>query len=152
LRQRGDGIMIGLGKERFTFVRSQRGFSLIEILVGLAILTAVGVAFLNGLFTTSKAIMVSQESTITESLARSQMEYIKTQDYIPDADYNPSGLAYSYHLVDVPANLAGYSVEIDRPVVIISKAEAEFELQSITVVVKRGGEKAFTLSAYRVEN
>ena len=146
--------MIGLGKERFTFVRGQRGFSLIEILVGLAILTAIGVAFLNGLFTTSKAIMVSQESTITESLARSQMEYIKTQDYILDAYYNPSDPEYSYHLVDVPANLAGagYSVEIDRPVVIISKAEAEFELQIITVVVKRGGEKAFTLSAYRVEN
>ena len=145
--------MIGLGKERFTFVRGQRGFSLIEILVGLAILTAIGVAFLNGLFTTSKAIMVSQESTITESLARSQMEYIKTQDYIPDANYKPSGLD-SYDPINVPPNLAGagYSVEIDRPVVIISKAEAEFELQSITVVVKRGGEKAFTLSAYRVEN
>jgi len=146
--------MIGLGKERFTFVRGQRGFLLIEILVGLAILTAIGVAFLNGLFTTSKAIMVSQESAITESLARSQMEYIKTQDYILDAYYNPSDPEYSYHPVDVPPNLAGagYSVEIDRPVVIISKAEAEFELQSITVVVKRGGEKAFTLSAYRVEN
>lgn len=146
--------MIGLGKKRFTFVRGQRGFSLIEILVGLAILTAIGVAFLNGLFTTSKAIMVSQESTITESLARSQMEYIKTQDYIPDDNYKPNGLAYSYDPINVRANLAGagYSVEIDRPVVIISKAVAEFELQSITVVVKRGGEKAFTLSAYRVEN
>jgi len=131
-------------------MRGQRGFSLIEILVGLAILTAIGVAFLNGLFTTSKAIMVSQESTITESLARSQMEYIKTQEYILVADYP----AYSYDLIDVRANLAGagYSVEIDPPVAIISKAEAEFELQRVTVVVKRGGEKAFTLSAYRVEN
>ena len=141
--------MIGLGKERFTFVRGQRGFSLIEILVGLAILTAIGVAFLNGLFTTSKAIMVSQEGTITESLARSQMEYIKTQEYILVADYP----AYSYDLIDVRAMAgAGYSVEIDPPVAIISKAEAEFELQRVTVVVKRGGEKAFTLSAYRVEN
>ncbi|MBA7518068.1 hypothetical protein ES705_10134 [subsurface metagenome] len=148
--------MIGLGKERFTFIRGQRGFSLIEILVGLAILTAIGVAFLNGLFTTSKAIMVSQESTITESLARSQMEYIKTQDYILVADYHPSDPdpAYSYRLVDVLPNLAGagYSVEIDTPVVIPTEADAEFELQIITVVVKRGGEKAFTLSAYRVEN
>ena len=130
---------------------SQKGFSLIEIMVSLALLGIIGVAFLNGLFTTSKATAVSQESVAVESLARSQMEYIKAQDYVLVITYDPGNPAYRYEVIDVPADLvgAGYTVEITPPVTIISPGAAGFELQSITVVIKRNGEGVFTLSSYR---
>jgi len=138
-------------REKFKLFQRENGVSLIEILVGVAILSTVGVAFLNGLFTTSKAVALSQESVHEESLARSQTDYIKTQDYILVSDYDP--VTNCYDLIDVPAAFAaaGYSVEIDPPVVIVSQSEGGFELQSITVVIKRDGEKTFTISFYRVE-
>ncbi len=142
-------------KGKFKLFREQRGFSLIEILVALALLSMIGVAFLNGLFTTSKAVTVSQESVTAESLARSQMEYVKVQDYILFEDYDPDDPLKRYELIDIPADLAaaGYTVDIITPVVIISKSlpDKPFELQSVTVVVKRNGKGIFTLSVYKVE-
>ncbi len=132
----GGGIMRWLLKGKFKLLRKQTGFTLIEILVGVALLSIIGVAFLNGLFTTSKIVAISQESVAVESLAKSQIEFIKSQAYIAVADYNPDDPAYRYELIDVPANLVatGYSVEINPPVVIIP-AGGGFELQSVTVVV-----------------
>jgi len=125
-----------LGKKRLRLFREQRGFILIETVVALALLSIIGVTFLNGLFTTSKIIAISQESVATESLAKSQIERIKSQDYILYEDYDP--VTNCYDLISVPADLvaAGYSVEINPPVVIIPGDEG-FELHSVTVVIKR---------------
>jgi len=141
-----------LGKERFRFLREQRGIGFIETLVALAILAAIGVAFLSGLFTTSKIVAISQESVAVESLARSQIEFIKSQAYVAVADYNPDDPAYRYETIDIPADLVGkYDIEINLPET-IPVGEGPFELQSITVVIKRNGEKVFTISTYRVES
>ena len=123
-----------------------------EILVVLALLSMIGVAFLNALFTASKAVTVSQESAAVESLVRSQMELIKSEDYVSVSAYNPSNPAYRYELIDIPADLlaAGYSVAINPPVAIISPPPGASELQSISVVVKRNGEGISTISVYRV--
>ncbi len=140
-------------KGKFKLLRKQTGFTLIEILVAVALLSMIGVAFLNALFSTSKTVTASQENVAVESLARSQVERIKSEDYVPVAAYNPSDPAYRYELIDVPADLlaAGYSVEINPPVVIIPGA-AGFELQSVAVVIKRNGEAVFTISIYSVES
>jgi len=138
-----------LGKGRFRFLGGQRGFTLIEILVALAILAAIGVAFLSGLSTTSKIVAMSQESVAVESLAKSQIERIKSQDYIPVVDYDP--LTNGYEEINIPADLAGrgYDIEINPPEIIIIPPEGGFELQSITVVIRRNGEGMFTISIYR---
>ena len=131
--------------------RGQKGFLLIEILVGLALLGAIAVAFLSGLSTTFTGVSVSQESVSAESLAKSQIEYIKTQDYVAVADYNPADPDNRYELIDVPADLAaaGYSVEITPPETILSEAGG-YELQRITVAVKRDDKGKLTVSIYRV--
>ena len=130
-------------------MRAQRGFSLIEILVALALLSIISVAFLRGLFTTSQAVAVSQESVVAESLARSQVESIKAQDYILVEDYTTD----QYEVINIPTDLAGagYSVDIINPPVRINSDNQSFELQSITVAVKRHGEGMFTLSVYKTE-
>lgn len=95
--------------------------------------------------------MLNQQSMTAESLFKSQVEYLKVQDYIPFADYNPDDPEKRYEPIDVPADLAGqgYEVEINPPEQIIAPDPAPFELQSITVVVKRNGTVVLTVSIYR---
>ena len=132
----------------------QKGFILLEILVGLALLGIIAVVFLNGLTTTFRGITVSQERVTAESLAKSQIEYIKVQRYIRVADYNPEYPATRYELVDVPADsvAAGYTVEITvkDPPVISGNGTGGFELQSITVAVKRSDKGKLNITIYRV--
>ena len=56
----------------------QSGLALIETLAGFAILSLVVLALLSGLMTSSKATMTAKDQAIAESLARSQLEYIKS--------------------------------------------------------------------------
>jgi len=142
-----------LKRGRSGVFRGQKGFLLIEILVGLALLGIITVAFLNGLSATAKGVSVSQERVSAESLAKSQIEYIKLQDYVPVADYNPDDPANRYELIDTPADLAaaGYSVEINPPEIILSEAGG-YELQNITVAVKRDGKGKLVVSIYRVSD
>lgn len=145
-----DDIMRQLGKEGFRLFREQRGASLIETVVALAILGLIGVAFLNGLSTSSRAVMLSQENVAAESLAKSQVEYIKAQDYIPVAKYGIGTPPKLYEEIAIPDDLVSqYDIEIKPPVTIISPDTGPFELQRITVVVKRNGEGIFTMSMYR---
>jgi len=133
-------------------MKSEKGFSLIETLIALALLGMIGVGFLGGLATTFTAVMVSQERTVAESLAKSQLEYIKAQDYVLTADYNPADPEKRYELIDIPDDLVekGYDIEISPPETIISPGEMGFELQSITVAIRRNGDEMLTISDYKV--
>ena len=130
----------------------QRGVMLLEILVGLALLGIIGVAFISGMTSTFSAIGISQEKVAAESLVKSQIEYIKVQDYIMVADYDPDYPATSYELITVPSDLAaaGYSVNISTPEEVISELEGGFELQSVTITVRRNNEPKLQVSIYRV--
>ena len=132
-------------------MKSQKGFALIEILVALALLGITAVGLLSGLSTTFRAGMISQERVVAESLAKSQWEYIKAQDYILTADYNPDDPEKRYQLIDIPDELVvkGYAIEIGTPATIIGPG-GEFELQSITVVINCDSKQLLTMSDYRV--
>ena len=129
----------------------QKGVMLLEILVGLAILGAIAVAYMSGLTSTFNAIGISQEKVAAESLAKSQVEYIKTQDYVKVADYDPGDPANRYELITVPSDLtaAGYSVNITTPVELISEMEGGFELQSVNITVRRNNQQKLQISVYR---
>jgi prepilin-type N-terminal cleavage/methylation domain-containing protein len=123
----------------------ERGFSLIEILVALGILAAVAVVFLLGMSTSSKAIMVSQKSVAAESLAKSQIENIKSWAY---DDNNPPDYEAA-KLTDIPD---GYDIDINA--VRLDPDEDglgdDDGLQEITVTVTHDGEAAFELVSYKV--
>ena len=133
---------------------SQLGMTLIEVLVALGILAAVAVVFLLGMATSSKAVMVSQKSVATESLAKSQMEYIKSQPYIKVAEYNPNDPAKRYELINIDPDLVaqGYAIAISSPQDVISPPVPGSEnIQRITVTVTRNEVTAFTLVGYKVK-
>lgn len=138
-----------LGKRKIGLLQEQRGITLTETLVALALLGIIAVGLLNGLSTSSKAVIISQENVAAESLASSQVEYIKTQDYIPVDDYDP--VTNCYDKIGIPAELAGqgYTIDINPPETIIAPDLGPFELQIVEVVVKRNGEGVLTISVYR---
>jgi len=81
----------------------ERGLSLIEILLALGILAAVGVSFLGAMSTSSTATRVEHEQVTSEGLAKSQLEYIKNQDYRVDM---------AYEVLDTAQIPDGYSIDI----------------------------------------
>jgi prepilin-type N-terminal cleavage/methylation domain-containing protein len=125
----------------------QQGLTLIEILIALGILAAVAVIFLVGMSTSSKAVMVSQNSVAAESLAKSQMESIKSCEY--DYDNNPPQYQ-SAKLTDIPT---GYDITITAARLNPKGDDPTNDdgVQEITVTVTHGGETVFTLVGYKVK-
>lgn len=85
------------------FRQNSKGFSLLEVLIAIALLGVIGISFLGALSTTSRVLLMNDERATAESLARSQMEYVKNQLY---AAFYSSAIPQDY--VD-----AGYSATID---------------------------------------
>lgn len=134
------------------FFQRQKGFTLIEVLVGVAIFAAIGVALMTGLSTGYKSVGISQERTYAESLAKSQIEYIKTQDYISVVNYDPNDPEKSYGITNIPTHMvaAGYTVEVNPPETIEPAGVSGYELQGITVKIKHHGATKLTITFYRV--
>jgi prepilin-type N-terminal cleavage/methylation domain-containing protein len=80
------------------FKRSQQGLTLIETLVSIFLISIVVVVYLQSLVTTTTATTLIHHRNVAESLARSQMDYIKGQDFsadIPwDYEVSPNGRSY----------------------------------------------------------
>ena len=75
-------------------MRSERGFSLIETAVSIAILSIIAVGFLSALGASSKAVLTTDEHETARNLAQSQMEYVMNQTYAPS--YVPSPISSEY--------------------------------------------------------
>jgi len=127
----------------------QQGFTLIETLIGVALLGAIGVALFSGLSTGYKSQAISQERTYAESLAKSQVEYIKDQEYISVVNYDPG--FNDYQVIDIPAHLAavGYSVEINAPETVDVAGASGYEIQGITIKIKYQEATKLTIVFYR---
>ena len=146
-------------------MENEKGFSLLEVLLAVALLGIIVVAFLGGLATASKVSSMADERATAESLARSQMEFVRSQAYssapwdytltsltrnstdppLPwyDANKNPPLLASNY---------AGYIAEVKTVLV----HTTDDGLQKIIVVVKfpsydavKYPNRKFTLEGYR---
>jgi prepilin-type N-terminal cleavage/methylation domain-containing protein len=75
-------------------MRSEKGFSLLEVILAMAIIGIVGVALLLALGGASRSISISDEQATAQSLTRTELEYIKSQDF---ADL-PTSTPWSYEL------------------------------------------------------
>ena len=68
-------------------MKGEKGLTLIEVVIALGILGIIAAAYLGGLANVSKSLMVADERATAESLARSQMEYIKSDNF--SGSYTP---------------------------------------------------------------
>ena len=116
-------------------VSGQKGTTLIEVLIAIALLGMIAVPFLTALSTSSRALIIADERTTAESLVRSEIEYVKSQEYDTTGNYTDIADA------DVPV---GYDVYLNV-------TELVPGLQNITVTVERDGEVVLITSSYRAK-
>jgi type II secretory pathway pseudopilin PulG len=116
--------------------RGQSGLVLIETLVALAIMSLVGLALLSGLITSSKATMTAREQAIAESLARSQLEYIKSLGYLSTYAIDPS---------IIMAN--GWAIPSS---VVELVHDTDDGIQKITITPEYYGKQVLSISMYKV--
>lgn len=107
----------------------ERGDSLVEILVAVAIIAIVLTAFLSALSTGSLGVSVVHERVTAENIARSQLEYVKKTGFTDH--YTPTAISH-----------AGYSATISATTIIT-------DLQLITVTVSHNGKSVFTIGDYK---
>ena len=81
MKIRVGNIVRGTRKGRFRLFRGQTGFTLIEVLVAVVILAAIGVAILQGLDTVSRSTRINDEKAVAGNLATEHLEAIKGMPY-----------------------------------------------------------------------
>lgn len=79
----GAGLLMERG---FRFFQRQKGISLVETLIAVSILGAIGVVFMTSMITAHRSVGILDEQLQAEALIRSQLEDIK------DAPYQDSGV------------------------------------------------------------
>ena len=121
---------------RKVFQGRSRGLTLVELVIAMAFIGIIAVALLGGLSNAIMSLVVADVRTTAESLARSEMEYVKSQTYEDapwDYEYDPP--AYDGYAVDVSAE------PLNDP---------DDGLQEIAVTVIHGAKEIVTLVGYKV--
>jgi len=148
-------------------MENENGFSLVEVIISLAIIGIIAVAFLTGLATASTAFLITDEQATARNVAESQMENLKDQAYNAADDYDPgiplSGEALYEKITEIPetytiwsVNRAGDTAEDiigvpwDSDPVVNQPLDIDADLQKIRLVVKHRDKEIIALAGYKV--
>ena len=126
---------ISLRRSWHRLINSEKGVSLIEVLLALVILSTIGVSFLGGLTGTSKGLIITDERDIAKTLAQSQMEYAMKQEY-----------ALSYSPAPIPDVHSNYSAVIATNLF----PDRDHNIQKITVTIHHQSKEVTTLEGYKI--
>ncbi len=151
--QHASSVRIRGERVKQTVLASEKGISLVELLVSLAIIAITFAAFLAALSTASFSVAVVRERVTAENLARAQLECIQKHPYITGA------LPISYTDVctvttpDFPSYLAeisGISYWYTATSSFSSDPAHDSGMQWITVTVYHNG-PVFSIETYKVD-
>jgi len=126
-------------------MKRERGFTLIEVLISLAILGVIAVAFLGALGTASKGLVITDERQTAQNLAEAQMEYIKQQNYKTDLSQPYPKLGAG----DIPSgyDIGVGAVKLDPDG---DGAGDDDGVQLITITITHSTKTVLTLEDYKV--
>lgn len=172
---KSDYLALGIGKmkkiriaalNKLNITRNQQGFTLIEAVLGIALLSIVAVAVLVGISTSFRVNGLADEQSTGMSVAINQIEYLNTQVY----KIAPLGGEVTYtKIASIPTNFTIWSY--DRSGTLVSDivgvpwsssidgtdgaiADDSVEaatMQKITLVIKQGNNETFTIETYKVK-
>ena len=112
--------------------QDQRGLGLPESIVAVAILGVAVVAFVSALSAGSIAVREGDQEVVSQRLARTQLEYIKSRPYDT-----------TYSTVDIPED---YTISVG----VAPTSDNDTDIQKITVTISRDGEDILTVEDYKV--
>ena len=118
-------------------LRGETGIGLVEALIAVGMLGLALTALLSAVSTGSMAVSRTEERVTAENLARSQLEYTKSQLYQP--------LPASY--VTVTPSPDDYAVAVTADVA----PGGDSSIEKITVTVTRNGKEMLVAEDYKVD-
>jgi prepilin-type N-terminal cleavage/methylation domain-containing protein len=149
---------LGLSSQaRRAFRGRSRGFTLVEVLITVALIGAIAVAFFSFMSAAASTLIHADERTIAESLARSQLEYAKNQGYNSTL---VNGQATYLKIPNIPVGYTIWSVNRDAaghvvnggasdPIIAIPWADnktalTDTGLQMVALVIKHDDKVIYT--------
>lgn len=126
-------------------MKNQAGFSLIEVILAIGLVSIFSLSIPSALSGTSRATITTNKHVTAESIARSQMDYVQKQPY-DSANATP---VYSV-IPDIPDS---YSIVTPMAARLDPRGDgtdSDDGLQEITVTVKQNGKIVFTLIDYKL--
>ena len=132
-----------------TVFADERGMSLVEVLVSVAIIAIVLTVFLAALSTATFGVATVRERVTAANLARKQLECIQHHPYETGA------IPISYTTTCTVTQLSSYPMDLSisywiSPTFTITPTD-DRGMQWITVTVRHKGESVFTIGNYKVE-
>jgi prepilin-type N-terminal cleavage/methylation domain-containing protein len=112
----------------------QKGFSLLEVLVAMAIIGVVAAGFMAAMNNATRGGMAVDKIDTARALAQAQMEYVKKQVFRADGDYGTDNA--------LTAEYPGFTVP--DPIVVDAQ-DRDGLIQRITIIVVQNGKTAITL-------
>lgn len=133
--------MSAVDRSRANHYGNERGVSLIETVIALAIIGLVAVLFLSGVGVVSRTSGITDQKSTADSLEASQMEWVRSVPYVYGATQYataamPTGKDYAYYTVTISA---------------ASLRTPDDGIQKITVTTKYNGLTMDRLEGYKVD-
>ncbi|MFH1031958.1 MAG: type II secretion system protein [Chloroflexota bacterium] len=118
----------------------ESGQTLVETAVALAILGTIAVVFLTGVATTSRAAFINDEQATAESLAQSQLEWVKNVSYVNEAtQYAPSPIPSGKDYTNYSATISAQPLHV-----------SDNGVQKIIITINHSGKEVLSLVGYKV--
>ncbi len=123
-------------------MKKQRGFTLLEMIIAIAIVGVTAVTFLRGFSTASIGAAQFDQRETAKNMAESVMEYVRTQPY-NTSNYTLNTTVNSTYRNAYP----GYTENISTSNV----TGRPGRIQKITVIISRQNKELFRLQSYKVD-
>ena len=118
----------------------EKGFSLMETLLALGLVSLIAAALLAGMATVARGTIVADQQAAAETLARSQMEALKAAPYVTGAvSYSPAPLPSD-------TEYSGYAVNVTAAPL----HTPDDGLQKVTVTISKNSRQIMALAGYKV--